>query len=153
MLWIALMADENKDVISSGAGLAAALPAGGALDVAEPEVRARGHWEQVWRRFKRDKGAIAGGVLIRLRVAWAWIGAPIAKALLGHGPDDQFAGALDPKTLLPVGPWSHVSTAPYAGATGHYPSTLFILGGDGQLGRDEFLRLLYGAQTSLEVAI
>src|SRR5205823_3390020 len=32
-------------------------------------------------------------------------------------------------------------------------STLFILGSDGQLGRDEFLRLLYGAQVSLEVAI
>ena len=28
-----------------------------------------------------------------------------------------------------------------------------MLGGDGQLGRDEFLRMLYGAQTSLEVAI
>src|SRR5262249_57192194 len=85
--------------------------------------------------------------------AAAGIGAPRAKALLGHGPDGQVAGARDPKTLLPVGPWSHVSTAPYAGATGHYPTTLFILGGDGQLGRDEFLRLLYGAQTSLEVAI
>ena len=32
-------------------------------------------------------------------------------------------------------------------------STLFILGADGTLGRDEFLRLLYGARVSLEVAV
>ena len=31
--------------------------------------------------------------------------------------------------------------------------TLFILGADGTLGRDEFLRLLYGARVSLEVAV
>ena len=29
---------------------------------------------------------------------------------------------------------------------------LFILGADGSLGRDEFLRILYGAQVSIEVA-
>jgi peptide/nickel transport system permease protein len=32
-------------------------------------------------------------------------------------------------------------------------TTLFVLGSDSQLGRDEFLRLLYGARVSLEVAI
>ena len=145
--------DENQDVISSGAGLAAVIPAEGGIEVAEQTVEARGYWEQVWRRFRRDKVAIAGGLFIIFLFLTAYIGAPIAEHVLGHGPDDQFAGALDPKTLLPVGPWTHVSTAPYVGATGHYPTTLFILGGDGQLGRDEFLRMLYGAQTSLEVAI
>jgi peptide/nickel transport system permease protein len=43
--------------------------------------------------------------------------------------------------------------APYAGASGHFGNTLLILGGDGALGRDLFLRLLYGAQASLEVAV
>jgi peptide/nickel transport system permease protein len=55
--------------------------------------------------------------------------------------------------LLPVGPWTHVGLAPYTGATGHFGSTLFVLGGDSQLGRDEFLRLLYGTQVSMEVAV
>ena len=32
-------------------------------------------------------------------------------------------------------------------------TTLFILGADGTLGRDEFLRILYGARVSLEVAV
>jgi peptide/nickel transport system permease protein len=63
-----------------------------------------------------------------------------------------FSGGLD-ASAKPVGPWTHVSAAPYPGATGHFGTTLFILGSDGQLGRDEFLRLLYGAQTSLEVAV
>src|SRR5207244_8090898 len=83
----------------------------------------------------------------------AFAGGPLAAWLLGHGPNDQFfAGGVDQKTLLPGGPWHHVSLAPYAGAAGHYGSTLFILGSDSTTGRDEFLRLLYGAQVSLEVA-
>ena len=36
---------------------------------------------------------------------------------------------------------------------GHFRHTLLLLGADGPLGRDLFLRLLYGAQTSLEVAV
>src|SRR4051794_27164291 len=109
------MSDENKDVISSGAGLAAVLPAEGALDLVAPDaVQARGYWEQVWRRLKRDKVALVGGAFIIFLFLAAWVGAPIAAHILGHSPDDQFAGALNPKTLLPVGPWTHVSTAPYA---------------------------------------
>jgi peptide/nickel transport system permease protein len=142
----------DKDVISSGAGLAATIPVEEGAELGEvQQVRARGYWEQVWRRFKRDKVAMGGGFFVILLFLIAWVGAPIAEKLLGHGPNDQFAGGLDEK-LLPVGPWSHISTAPYPGAPGT-GTTLFVLGGDGQLGRDEFLRMLYGAQTSLEVAI
>jgi peptide/nickel transport system permease protein len=97
--------------------------------------------------------AIAGGIFIVVLVFAAFIGGPMAAALLGHGPNDLFpAGGVDQKTLLPVGPWSHVTKAPYPGASGDYGTTLFILGSDGVTGRDEFLRLLYGAQVSLEVA-
>ena len=145
---------ERPELVSSGAGLAAAVAveAHGELGV-EGTIRARSYWENVWLRFRRDKFAIAGGVWILLVLLIGFIGAPIAAKILGHGPNDLFAGGLDEKTLLPVGPFTHVSAAPYPGAVGHYGSTLFILGGDGQLGRDEFLRLLYGAQTSLEVAV
>jgi len=78
---------------------------------------------------------------------------PIASWLLGHGPNDQFfAGGVNQNTLLPVGPWTHITTAPYSGAVGNFPHTLFILGASDTTGRDEFLRLLYGAQVSLEIA-
>jgi peptide/nickel transport system permease protein len=145
--------DPGKDVISSGAGLAAVVVAETGTDLGDVQaVRARGYWEQVWRRFKRDRVAVGGGIFVIFLFLVAWVGAPIAKHFLGHGPNDLFAGGLDER-LLPVGPMSHISLAPYVGASGDYGTTLFVLGADGQLGRDEFLRLLYGAQTSLEVAI
>jgi ABC-type dipeptide/oligopeptide/nickel transport system permease subunit len=144
---------ERPELVSSGAGLASSIAAESHGEIGAESVRARGYWEGVFLRFRRDKFAIAGGVYILFVILIGFVGAPIIAHILGHGPNDQFAGALDPQTVLPVGPWTHVSTQPYIGATGHFSDTLFVLGGDGQLGRDEFLRLLYGAQTSLEVAV
>jgi peptide/nickel transport system permease protein len=147
---------ERPEFVPAGAGLAATIAhethgdLGGSGAVA---VRARGYWEQVWIRFRRDKVAIAGGIFILFLLFAAFAGGPIAAKLLGHGPNDQFfAGGVDQKTLLPVGPWSHITTAPYSGATGDFPHTLFILGSSDTTGRDEFLRILYGAQVSLEIA-
>jgi peptide/nickel transport system permease protein len=147
--------ETNPNVLSSGAGLAAAVAIESGPELGEhiAPVRARGYWEQVWIRFKKDRIAIAGGFTIIFILLAGFIGAPIAQHFLGHGPGDLFTNGTDPNTLLPVNPWTHVSLVPYSGATGHFGSTLFILGGDSQLGRDEFLRLLYGTQVSMEVAI
>jgi ABC-type dipeptide/oligopeptide/nickel transport system permease subunit len=147
---------ERPELVPAGAGLAASVAIESHGEVGEldaVQVRARGYWEQVWLRFRRDRIAIAGGCFIVFLVFAAFAGGPIAAYFLGHGPNDQFfAGGVDQKTLLPVGPWTWVSTAPYAGAVGHFSQTLFILGASDTTGRDEFLRLLYGAQVSLEVA-
>jgi ABC-type dipeptide/oligopeptide/nickel transport system permease subunit len=116
------------------------------------EIKTLGYWESVWRTFKRDKVAIGGGVTIILLLLACFVGAPIFAKVLGHGPDQLFNAAVDIGGI-PVGPWSHVTDAPYAGATGHFHHYLFVLGADSGVGRDEFLRLLYGGQTSLEVAI
>jgi len=146
---------ENPNLVSSGAGLAAAVAIESGPEMGEglEPVRARGYWEQVWIRFKKDKVAIAGGLFIVFVILAGFVGAPVAQHFLGHGPGDLFTFGTDPKTFLPVNPWTQVSLAPYSGASGHFGSTLFILGGDSQLGRDEFLRLLYGTQVSLEVAV
>jgi peptide/nickel transport system permease protein len=120
------------------------------------EVKARGYWELVWIRFKRDKLALVSLAFIVSLLIAAFIAAPIAQSILGHGPDDIFAEGVDPDSQLPVGPWTWISESPYPGALcddGPCGDTLFILGADSQLGRDLFLRLLYGAQTSLEVAV
>jgi len=150
--------ERDREVLGAQAGLASAVAVETGSELGEIEqVRARGYWEQVWRRFRRDKVAIGGGIFIVLLFLIAFAGAPLAKDWLGHGPNDVYPGtALDPQTQLPVGPWAHFRSGP-----GGLPcvsgipckSQLFILGADSQLGRDEFLRLLYGAQTSLEVAI
>jgi len=149
-------APKNRDLLSSGAGLASAISveAHGELGEGVEAVKARGYWEQVWLRLKQDRVAIAGGVFIVALLLIAFAGAPLAERQLGHGPNDiNTSGGLDAKTQLPHGPWTRVTTEPYPGAPGVWPETLYILGSDSQLGRDMFLRLLYGAQTSLQVAI
>ena len=118
----------------------------GTVVAPEGAVKARGYWEQVWRRLKRDRFALAGGAFIFLMFFVAFLGAPIAAKILGHGPNDQFYTAVDPDSFLPVGPMTTVQK-PDGG------TTLFILGADSTIGRDLFLRLLYGARTSLEVAV
>ncbi len=115
------------------------------------EIKARGYWELVWIRFKRDRVAVVSGIFIILLVVVAFAAAPLFKSLLGHGPNDIFADGI--RHSKPVGPWSHISSAPYLGAVGDFPRQLEPLGADGELGRDMFLRLLYGAQSSLEVAV
>jgi peptide/nickel transport system permease protein len=146
--------EKHPEVLGAGAGLAAsvAVESGSELGEAVAPVKARGYWEQVWLRFRRDKVAIAGGVFIIFLFLVAFVGAPIAAHVLGHGPNQPFPEGLD-ENLLPVDPWTYVSEAPYIGAQGDFGETLFVLGGDSQVGRDLFLRLLYGAQTSLEVAV
>jgi len=148
-------ANEKPELLSSGAGLASAIAVETHGELGEGEqIKARGYWEQVWLRLRRDKVAIAGGVFIVVLFLVAFAGAPIAEKMLGHGPNDiNTAGGLDAETQLPHGPWTHVTTEPYPGAPGVWPETLYVLGSDSQLGRDMFLRLLYGAQTSLEVAV
>jgi peptide/nickel transport system permease protein len=137
---------DKSELVSSGAGLAAAIAVEthGELGEGEP-VEARSYWNQVWRRFRRDKVAIGSGIFIIFLALVAAVGGPIAAAILGHGPNDIFFDGVD-EDLLPVGPWTSVTT-PEGG------ETLFVLGADSTLGRDEFLRLLYGARVSLEVAV
>jgi peptide/nickel transport system permease protein len=140
----------SKDkMISSEAGLATAVATEmrGELGEGTQPVRARGYWELVWIRFRRDKLALTSiGFIVFLLLA-AFAGAPLASRLLGHGPNDLFPTAIGPPTFLPPGPWAHVTDI----FTGE--RHLFILGADSRIGRDEFLRLLYGAQVSLEVAV
>jgi len=123
------------------------------------QVKARGYWELVWIRFRRDKLAVASVCFLVFLLLAAFAGGPIAGHFLGHGPNQIFAGGVDQQRYVPVGPLTHISTEPYPGAVcttgcvhGQFPKTLLLLGGDSLLGRDLFLRLLYGAQTSLEVA-
>jgi peptide/nickel transport system permease protein len=100
----------------------------------------------VWIRFRRDKVAVASIFFIVFLVLAAFPGAYIASRLLGHGPNTLFFDGVDDQ-LIPVGPWSYV-TNPDTGE-----KNLLILGADSSLGRDEFLRLLYGGRVSLEVAV
>jgi ABC-type dipeptide/oligopeptide/nickel transport system permease subunit len=114
-------------------------------------VRARGYWEGVWLRLRRDKLALAGAGFIVFLVLVAFAGAPIAAHFIGHGPNDPFFsnGGVD-ANLQPATIGAHVSVFTPSGKT---EKQILLLGGDSTLGRDEFLRVLYGAQVSLEVGV
>jgi peptide/nickel transport system permease protein len=143
--------EKPSDLLGSQAGLGAAVATETGAELGEQleQVRARGYWELVWLRFRRDKVAIASGVVIFLMILVAFAGAPIAQHYVGHSPNDQFYDppAVSSVGLLPADPWTHIEN-PYTGKR-----DLLVLGAANRLGQDEFLRLLYGARVSLEVAL
>jgi peptide/nickel transport system permease protein len=76
----------------------------------------------------------------------ATIGAPLAEALTRHGPEQPFSSGLSPSGV-PLPPLSHgLLTDGSPDPAGAY----FVLGTD-RLGRDTFVRLLYGARVTLVV--
>jgi peptide/nickel transport system permease protein len=101
----------------------------------EAPVKGKTPWELFWARFKKDKAALIGlGVVVLLGVLS--LTAPlIANHIVGHGPNELFSRRMTDEFGLPRGPNSD-----------------FWFGGD-QAGRDVFVRTIYGAQTSMLVAL
>src|SRR4029450_4514112 len=98
-------------------------------------ARARSSWELFRHRFREDKAAMAGAWILLVLVILA-LSAPLFAKLTGHGPNDRFPDQmLTPDIGLPKG-----------------PNADFWFGGD-SVGRDVFVRTLYGARTSLTVAL
>jgi peptide/nickel transport system permease protein len=121
-------------------------------DVAStPQISPPGQWAIFWRRFKRDKFALGSLVFLILMFLLVFVGYSIFSRILGHNATDQFPFA-NGFASEPAGPWTHVRDAiSSADTTGK--TTLFVMGSDGTLGRDEFLRILRGGQASLEVGV
>jgi peptide/nickel transport system permease protein len=93
-------------------------------------------WQLFWARFKQDKVAIVGALFIALLLVLA-LGAPfIASAITHRGPNDlTLQREMQDEFGLPRGP------------NGDY-----WFGAD-KSGRDVFVRVIYGARTSLAVAL
>jgi peptide/nickel transport system permease protein len=104
-------------------------------------------WRLAWRRLRRNRVALAFGVLFVLIVLFC-LAAPLwADHVAETGPnathplqkvevDGEKREVVDPSGQ-PIGPL-------WFGAGGRY-----FLGADGSLGRDEMVRLMYGGRTSL----
>src|SRR5262245_3269806 len=105
------------------------------------EIRGRSLGQIAWSRLKRDKAAMAGGVVVILLILVA-IFAPLIVALLGHDPDEfhQDAALLDlNRGGVPKGTFGGMSRD-------------FLFGLEPENGRDLFSRVIYGSRVSLLVA-
>jgi peptide/nickel transport system permease protein len=91
-----------------------------------------------WMRLKRDKVAIAGGVIVLLLVLIA-IFAPLIVKLLGHPPNEFHQDLIDPNIQTPIGAYGGMSWD-------------HLFGLEPVNGRDLFSRIVYGARISLLIA-
>jgi ABC-type dipeptide/oligopeptide/nickel transport system permease subunit len=121
-------------------------------DVAStPQISPPGQWTIFWRRFKRDRFALGSLVFLIFLFLLVFVGYSVLTRILGHNATDQFPFA-NGFASEPAGPWTHVRDA-ISSADTTKRTTLFVMGSDGTLGRDEFLRILRGGQASLEVGV
>jgi ABC-type dipeptide/oligopeptide/nickel transport system permease subunit len=100
------------------------------------DLQAVGHSprELFWLRFKKDKAAMAGGIVIIVLILLALFGGPLAERISGHPPNEPYTNMTD-DFGIPKG-----------------PNADFWFGADAS-GRDLFVRTMYGARTSLLVGI
>jgi peptide/nickel transport system permease protein len=97
-------------------------------------VAGRSPRQLFWARFKKDKAAMAGLFVVIILILIAAFAGVISKHVVHHGPNELFQSTETDEFGLPKG-----------------PSSDFWFGADTE-GRDAFVRVLYGARTSLLVA-
>ncbi|MET7856972.1 ABC transporter permease [Streptomyces sp. NPDC005318] len=107
-------------------------------DVSAKDIEGRSPGRIAWTRLKRDKVALAGGVVVILLILIA-VFAPLIVSLLGHPPNDFHENLLDPDLGIPKGSFGGINSD-------------YLLGVEPTNGRDVFSRIVYGARISLLVA-
>ncbi|MEV0488827.1 ABC transporter permease [Streptomyces atratus] len=107
-------------------------------DVPAKDIEGRSPGRIAWTRLKRDKVALAGGVVVLLLILIA-VFAPLIVSFLGHPPNDFHEDLLDPDLGIPKGSFGGMNSD-------------YLLGVEPTNGRDVFSRIVYGARISLLVA-
>ena len=103
-------------------------------ETAVPAIEGRSPLRLALARLRRDRVAVASAVVIVLLIVVA-LAAPLIAHLVGHDPTTQYRDAGLTPAGLPVGPSRH-----------------FLFGTD-NLGRDVFVRVVYGTRISLLVGV
>ncbi|HCA84452.1 MAG TPA: peptide ABC transporter permease [Streptomyces sp.] len=106
--------------------------------VKKSQIEGRSLGQIAWMRFKRDKMAVAGGVVVVFLILLAVLSKPI-QAVFGLDPNSFNQDLIDPALLAPKGGWG--------GMSWDHP-----LGVDPQYGRDILARIIEGSWVSLIVA-
>lgn len=115
----------------------------GATDSIEATIQGRSLGQIAWRRLRRDKIAMAGGIFVAFLAFVAIFARPLT-TWYGQNYTDIHnsppGNLLDPSTQLPLGS--------FGGATGTH-----WLGVTPSLGQDVLAQLIYGTRTSLIIGI
>jgi peptide/nickel transport system permease protein len=121
---------------------------GGSEAAAAPVVAVASSRRRALRRLMHDGASVFAIVVLLILIVAATVGAPVAEHLTGHPPTKQYPDAISINGL-PIG----IMQRPYQpdGITPDPNAARFVLGAD-RLGRDQLVRLLYGARVSLVVA-
>ncbi|MBY8881622.1 ABC transporter permease [Actinacidiphila acidipaludis] len=101
-------------------------------------IEGRSLGQIAWMRFRRDKVAVAGGVVVILLVLLAILAKPI-ESVFGLDPNAFHQDLIDPSTTTPKGAFGGMSLS--------HP-----LGVDPQYGRDLLARIIEGSWVSMLVA-
>ncbi|QGV78383.1 ABC transporter permease [Streptomyces ficellus] len=117
---------------------AEAAPEAVLAGVKSKQIEGRSLGQIAWTRFKRDKLAVTGGVIVVLLILIALLSRPL-QSLLGLDPNAFQQDLVDPNTSLPKGGFGGMSL--------DHP-----LGVDPKFGRDILARILEGSWVSLVVA-
>jgi peptide/nickel transport system permease protein len=110
------------------------VTSGGAVALQPVAVQRKSPSRLFWDRFRQDKAALAGGIVIGVLILIAIFGGPLAATVTGHPQNATYDNMTD-EFGVPKGPNSE-----------------FWFGAD-SAGRDLFVRTMYGARTSLFVGI
>lgn len=102
---------------------------------AGPVVVGKSPGQLFWMRFRSDRAAIAGLGIIVLLVLLALTAPLISRYVVHHGPYELYREEMLNEFGLPKG-----------------PNAQFWFGGD-RVGRDLFVRVIYGIRTSLIIAL
>jgi peptide/nickel transport system permease protein len=127
-------------VIGPGTPITEALPVApepGEVTPAGKAIEGRSLGRIAWTRLKRDRVAMAGGIIVILLIFMA-IFAPLIVKITGGPPNAFHQDLIDTSTLEPIGG---------TGISWQHPFGL-----EPQNGRDIFSRVVYGARISLIIA-
>jgi peptide/nickel transport system permease protein len=105
------------------------------LNPTEVTFASRSAGRLFWERFREDKAALFGAIVIISLIVIAAVGGPLAAWVTGHPSLTAYPQTMEDSFGIPKG-----------------PNSQFWFGADGA-GRDLFVRTLYGARTSLMVGV
>jgi peptide/nickel transport system permease protein len=130
---VAVSLSPSDDIALSEIG-----PAGPRPQAVGRELVGRSPGQLAWARLRRDRTAMISGTVLAVLFIVA-VAAPLIERLYGVGPQQQFQDALD-SYGMPLGYSGGITGAHWFGL-------------EPGLGRDIFIRMVYGLRTSLFVAV